>query len=43
VAVNHRITVRAQSAIDRGLYTEGKWSTATERLGLASGYSRLNR
>jgi len=26
-----RITVRARSAIDLGLYTEGKWNAATER------------
>jgi len=37
MAANHRITVRARSAIDRGLYTEGKRSEATERLGLGSG------
>jgi len=37
VAANRRITVRARSAIDWGLYTEGKRSAATERLGLGSG------
>jgi len=37
VAANSRITVRVRSMINWGLYTEGKWSAATERLGLSSG------
>jgi len=37
VAANHKITVRAQSAINWRLYTEGKRSAATERLGLGLG------
>jgi len=37
-----RITVRAQSAIDWGLYTERRPSEANVRLGLGSGYRKLS-
>jgi len=46
VVVNSRITVRMQSAIFWVLYTKGKHSTATKRLGLGldqTTASRLNR
>jgi len=38
VAANRWITVRARSAIDWGLYTEGKRNAANERFGLGNNF-----
>jgi len=37
VAANHRITVRARSVIDWGLYTEGKAERSDRKVGFRVG------